>query len=148
MVEAVRRGVLDCEKLAGIGVVLHVAVGPDQQFVSGDKAAAPAGHVKALARRVQFDADFLRSGGGEEAQWPALENQRGIGRVMYDDEVVLSGELHDVRKKLRCVAGAGGVIGIVEHQDLGLGQHFGGNGIEVGQKLVRLGEVQVVQRGG
>ena len=108
--KAVGRGVLDGEELAGIGVVLDVAVGADEQFVAGDKAAAPAGHVEALAGGMEFDADVLRAGRGEEAQRLALEHQRGVGGVVNDDEVVLPGEGDDPGEKLRRGAGAGRIV--------------------------------------
>ena len=99
MIKAVGAGVLDGEELAGVGVVLHVAVGFDEQFVAGDEAAAPAGHVEALAGRVQFDADVLRAGRGQEAQRLAFEDQRGVGGIVNDDEVVLLRELDDFARR-------------------------------------------------
>ena len=83
-----RRGVLDGQELAGVGVVLHVAVGPHEQLVAGDKTAAPAGHVEGLAGGVQFDAHLLRAGRGQEAQRLALEDQRRVGRIVDDDQAV------------------------------------------------------------
>ena len=62
MIEAICRRVLDGQKLARVGVILDVAVGPDQHFIAGDKTATPARHVKALAGGMKFEADILRAG--------------------------------------------------------------------------------------
>src|SRR5258708_9810463 len=62
MIESVRGGVLDGQELAGIGVVLYVAVSAYAQWVAGDESAPPAGHVESFAGRGQFQADVLRAG--------------------------------------------------------------------------------------
>ena len=114
VVEAPGGGVLDGEELAGVGVVFDVAVCLDEEGVAGDKAAAPAGHVEGFAEGVEFEADFFGAGDGEEAQGFSFKKESGVGGVVYDDELVLFGELDGLGEEFGCGDGAGGVVGVVE----------------------------------
>src|SRR5262249_53346208 len=99
MIETVGGGVLNREKLAGVGVVLDVGVGFDEQFVADDEAAAPAGHVERLARGVEFDANFLRAGYREKTERRAFKYERGVGGVVNHHEFVVSRELNHLAEK-------------------------------------------------
>ena len=137
---------LDGQELARVGVVLYIAVGLDQEFVAGHKAATPAGHVKGLAGGVEFDADLLGAGSGQEAERFALENQRGVCGVMNDYELVALGEGNGFGKKLGRRARAGGVVRIIQHQHLRPLQDFAGDTVQVGEKPVWFGQGQVVDQ--
>ena len=145
MIVAVGGGVLDGEELAGIAVVLHIAVSLDEQRVADHEAAAPAGHVEILAGRVQLDADVFRARRGEEAQrFVAVVNQADVGGVVDDDEVVRLGEVDDLGEERRCGTRAGRVVRIVQHEHLGLGQHVGRDAVEVWQIIVLRRQCEVV----
>src|SRR5258706_3998071 len=101
MIETIGRGVLNCQKLSGIRIVFYVAIGFDQQFVTSDKAATPAGHVKTLAGGMKLDSDFLRSRRGEEAQRLAFEYKGGVGRVVNHHDPAAPGELDYFGAELR-----------------------------------------------
>ena len=136
---------MDGEELAGIAVVLHIAVSLDEQRVADHEAAAPAGHVEILAGRVQLHADVFRARSGEEAQrFVAVVNQADVGGVVDDDEVVALGEVDDLGEELRSGAGAGRVVRIVQHEHLGLGQHVGRDTVEVRQIIVLRRQCEVV----
>src|SRR3954470_12544577 len=117
MIKAVRGRVLNGEELTGIGVVFHVAVRFDEEFVSDDETATPAGHVERLAGGMEFDPDVFCSGRREEAERLAFEDERGVGGVMNDDDVVLFREGDDLRKKLRRYRSSGRVVRVIDDQN-------------------------------
>ena len=144
VVQGVAAGLLDGQELAGVGVVLHVGVGLDDQRVAGHEAEPPAGHVEALAHAVQLDADVERAGRGQEAHRLAVEHQGGVGGVVDDDQVVGLGEGDHVLEELGRGARAGRVVGVVDDQRLGPLEHVGGHAGQVGQEAVLLQQRQVV----
>src|ERR1051325_2854112 len=117
MIEAVSRSVLDGEKLAGIRIVLHVAVRFDEKFVADDETAAPSGHVESFAGGMEFDADVFRARRGEEIQWFAFEHERGVRGVVNDNDVVLFGKGDDFSKKLRRRRSAGWIVWIIDDEN-------------------------------
>ena len=55
-------------------------------MVSGDKAAAPAGHIEAFACRMQFHSHFFGAGRRQEAQRVPFKDQGGVGRIVNHDQ--------------------------------------------------------------
>ena len=144
VVEAPGGGVLDGEELARVGVVFDVAVCLDEEGVAGDEAAAPAGHVEGFAEGMEFDADFLGAGNGEEAEGFSFKEEGGVGGVVDDDELVLFGEFDNLGEEFGCGDGAGGVVGVVEDEDFGFLENGWRNGMQVGQEVVFAAQWKVV----
>ena len=62
VIKAIGGRMLDGQELAGIGIVLDIAVGFDQKRVARDKAATPAGHVEVLLVEWSSTATSLAPG--------------------------------------------------------------------------------------
>ena len=136
---------MDGEELAGVGVVFHIAVSLHEQRVAGHEAAAPAGHVEIFAGGMKLNADVFRARRSKKTErLVAVVNQADVGGVVNDDEVVCLGELDDLGKELRRGTGAGRVVRVIEHEHLGLGQHFGRDVVEIRQIIVLRCQREVV----
>ncbi len=146
VVEGVSGGVLNAEKLAGIGVVFNIGVGSDEERVPGDEAATPAGHVKGFAGGMEFDPDVDGAGNAEEAEGFAFEDKSGVGSVVDNDEVVGFGEGDDFGEEGGCGGGTGGVVGIVEDEGFGFGENVSRDGSEVGEVAVLAGEGEIMDK--
>ena len=145
MIVAVSRGVLDREKLAGVGVVLHVAVSLHEQRVANDEPATPTGHVEIFACGVQFDPDVFRARRGKKTErLVAVINQPDVGSIVNDDEIIGLGELDHLGEKLRRGTGAGWVVRVIEHEHLGFLEHVGLDAVEIRQIIVLRCQREVV----
>lgn len=144
VVEGVGGRVLDAKKLAGIGVVFDIAVGADEEWIAGNEAATPTGHVKCFAGGMEFHADIDGSGHAEKAERFAFEDERGIGGVVDDDEGMFFREFDDPRKEFGCGGSSGGVVGIIEDQSFGFGEDVGRDGLEIREKMIFFGKGKVV----
>ena len=144
MVEAVRRRVLDGQELAGIRVVLHVAVGVHEQRVAGHESAAPAGHVEDFADGMQLHADVLCAGRGEKTQRFAFEHQRGISRVVDDRQICSALQSRPRARKIPAwrsrPSGCSDNSAPAPWPCAALPR----NGIEIGQKMIFRGQLQVI----
>ena len=144
MIQRRRARLLDRQELPAVGVVLRVAVGRDEQGIAAHKAQPPPRHVERLAHGMQFDGYVLCAGHGQNRQRFAFEHESAVRRVRNDDEFVLAGKLDRPRKKLRRRARACRVVRVIEHDDLRALERVARCGIEVGKKIVGLGEGEVV----
>src|SRR5438309_10548619 len=104
---------LNGQELARVAIVLHIAVGFDEQLVASHETAAPASHVERLAGRVKLDADFLCARRGEKAERFLFENQSGISGIVNNNDAVAARKLHNFGEELRCGTGARGIIWII-----------------------------------
>ena len=127
MIEAIGGGMLNRQELPRIRVVLYIAISFHEQLVACHETATPASHVEALARRVQFDANFLRFRCSQKAQRLAFKYQGRIGSIMNDDDAISSCEFNHFGKELRRRARAGRIIRIIDHQHLRLAENVSGN---------------------
>src|SRR5262245_45485364 len=114
---------LNGQELAGVGIIFDVAVGLYEQLVSGDKTAAPAVHIEGFAGGVQFNPDFFLARGSQETERLAFEHERGVSRVVNDDEVMPASESDDGLEEFRSGAGASRIIRIIEDKDFCLGKN-------------------------
>ena len=129
-------GILDGKELTRVGVVLHISVRFDEEGVSDDKSAPPTGHIEGLADAVEFQSHVLGSWDGKEAQRLSLKNQRGVGGIMDNDDLLLFRELDHLLEKLRSSRGSRRIVRIVENQHLRFVQNLPGDGIEAWQEFV------------
>lgn len=129
-------GILHSHELARIGVVFDISVGRNEKGISGNKTTTPPGHIKGLARGVQFETDVLGTGKREEAERLTLKNQGGVGGIMNDDNFFLFGKSNHLLEEFGCGGGSGGIIGIVQDEDFGSVKDLARDGIEAGEELI------------
>ena len=121
------RGDLDGLEDAVVVVPLDLAQRPDDRRVAGAVADAPSRHVERLRHGGELDPDLHRAGGGEEARGPVVvEADLPVGEVVHDDELVPARDGHDLLEELRRHAVRGGVVRIVEEEDLGARRELAG----------------------
>ena len=88
--------------------------------IAGAVADAPSRHVERLRHGRELDPDLHRAGGREEARGPVVvEADLPVGEVVHHDELVPARDGHHLLEELRRHAVRGGVVGIVEEEDLG-----------------------------
>ena len=83
---------------------------------------------------MQFNRDLHGSRNLQNTHGPEIvEVDLGIGHIVHDDEVVLSGKLHGLLEKAAISTGCRRVVGIIEPEQTRLCQYVRGNGCQVGQ---------------
>ena len=108
--------------------------------MANHESAAPTGHIEGFAGGVEFETDLLGSWNGEEAEGFSLENERGVGGIVDDDEFFSLGKSDDFLEELWSRGGPSGVIGIVEYKNLRFLENRARNGIEAREILIFWGE--------
>ena len=127
---------LDRLELPGVTVVFHGRERIHRAGMAGHESKPPTGHVVAFAHRVQFNRDIHAAGTGENRGIVIAIHERGVGRVLHDDEVMLFRQRDERIVKCGCRRGPGGVVRIVDVKQLGLIERLRRNRGEVGQKSI------------
>ena len=121
VVERDGRRVLAGRICAGIEVLLALGHTVDDLRRGRDKADAPAGHGIGLREAVDNDRALLHAWERGNAGCLFSGVEQGVVDVIGDDhQVVLDGQLRDLRHRLARHNGAGGVVRGVDHQRLGV----------------------------
>jgi hypothetical protein len=98
-----------------------------------------------LGEGVELHPHLAGAGGLEEAHRPvAVEGHLAVGAVVADSHVVAAGERHHPLEEVELGDGAGGVVGVVEPEQLRPTRHVRRHGVQVGQEAVLLAQGQVV----
>ena len=117
---------------ARVDVGLQPPVGVDGGGVAEDGRAPPAGHVVALGQREDLDPDLLRARRGQERGGDVpVEGGLRVGVVVHDEHTGLLRELDHAVEEALGHDRAGGVVGVVEEQQLRLLGDRGRDGVEV-----------------
>ena len=111
--------------------------------VASREADPPAGHVVALGHRRELAADALGPLHRQEARrLVAVEADVAVGEVVDHEEAVLLRQGDDLLEERLLHHGCRRVVRVVEHQDLGPGIQAFADPCDVGQKRVRLANVE------
>jgi hypothetical protein len=89
---------------------------------------------------VKFDADVFRARRGQETERLAFEYERGVGSVVDHNEIIFLREFDNFGKELCGRARASWVVRIIQHKHFGFLQDVSRHGIQIRQKLIRLGQ--------
>ena len=138
MVERNGRRVLAGRIGAGVEVLLALGHAVDDLRRGRDKADAPAGHGIGLREAVDNDRALLHAREGRNAGgfFPSVE-QCVVDVVGDHQQIVLDGQLRDLRHRLARHDGAGGVVRSVDHQRLGVRRDELFDGLRLHFKVVR-----------
>jgi len=88
-----------------------------------------------LRQREHLDTDIHGTGRCEEARRAvAVEADLTVALVVHHKNVVLPREGHDIGKEGVAIVdnGASRIVGVVDEEQLGTGEHVGGDRVEVG----------------
>src|SRR5207237_9606235 len=102
---------------ARVEIRLELPVALDDLGVARYEAGAPAGHVPALRRGEDLDADLLRPPRLEEARRAVtVEGDLRVRVVVDDHQVVLAGEFDGALEEAGLHDRAGRIVGVVEEE--------------------------------
>ena len=107
------------------GVLVDLHHGLDEFGGAAGIAEPEAGHGPGLGEAVQEDRALAQARQAHNAGVGRVVSQFAVNLVGDDDEVALAGEGGDVLEVGPAHNGAGGVVGEIEHQDLGAGGDLG-----------------------
>ena len=129
---------------AAVDVRLDAHEGVNEFAVANSHADAPASHVVDLRKRVELDGDITSARHLEDGHGAvAVVGHVAVGVVVADGDVVLLRPGHDLLEEGEVGDGGGGVVGVVQPEDLGLGGEVFGDCVEVGQPAGLLAEGQL-----
>ena len=96
----------------------------------------PARHRKRLGHRIELHRALPGPGGLQDRRGPVpVEAQVGVGVVVNDEQVPVSGEVHHLLHEAEIDAGGGGVVGERHHRHPGLGEAVLPGGVKPVEEL-------------
>ena len=115
-------GDLDGLEGAVVEVALELGERGDDLGVAHQERHPPPRHRERLGERVQLDGHVLGPGDLQDRRrLVAVEGDVGIGEVVHEDDVVLTGEVDDALHPGQVDTRRGGVVGERQHDDARLG---------------------------
>ena len=122
---------------AAVGVFLDQTQRRERGGVADRHTDAPAGHVEVLGERVELNCHVPGALCLEDRRrLVAVVGDLGVGRVVADQDVVATRELHGFVEESERGDGGGRVVGVVEPQDFGAPRHVRRHGGQIGQPVV------------
>src|SRR2546426_12504354 len=94
-----------------------------------------SGHAERLGQRVELDRDVARARDLENAGGHGLvERDLAVGIVVRDDDPMLPAERDGALEILSRRGRGGGIVGVVEVNELGAAEDIGGDFVELQQE--------------
>ena len=140
-------GELHSAQRAVVGVVFHEVQRGDGRGVAREAAYAPAGHAEAFRQREELARHIGGAFDLKDARRDvAVVGVFAVGAVVADQHVIFPAKVDGALEEVQVRQSGGGIVGIVDPQQLGLSGDLGIDLVEVHEVAVFGAQRDIVRR--